>query len=202
MEVIALKVTKESRQLILFMSFGDGYLGGKYLSILHSKAQHDYLQWKRNLLIRNGIKCSPIRYKNNNGFDVYEFTTKSYNFISLYRKILYKPRKTIANRELLNKLTPLGIAIWYMDDGGLSKKKRNGVIHANDLMLNTHLTREENQIIIDYFKEVWDIQFTQVKNRGKYRLRCGTREARKFINIVAPFVSQIPSMKHKIDIKK
>ena len=41
-----------------------------------------------------------------------------------------------------------------MDDGGLSQKKRNGVIYANELMLNTGLQKDDNQIIIDYFKEV------------------------------------------------
>ena len=49
---------------------------------------------------------------------------------------------------MLNRLNALGIAIWYMDDGGLSQKKRNGVVHANELMLNTGLSKENNQIII------------------------------------------------------
>lgn len=75
-------------------------------------------------------------------------------FMKMFRRILYKPNKRIAQRKLLNRLTPLGLAIWYMDDGGLSQKKRNGVIYANELMLNTWLQKDDNQIIIDYFKEV------------------------------------------------
>lgn len=78
-----------------------------------------------------------------------------------------------------------------MDDGGLSQKKRNGKVHANDLILNTHLSKEENQVIIDYFKEEWDIHFTQIKNKNRYRLRCGTREARKFISIVEPYIKTL-----------
>lgn len=38
-----------------------------------------------------------------------------------------------------------------MDDGCLFAKKRNGKIHAWELYLNTYLTDEKNQIIIDYF---------------------------------------------------
>ena len=109
--------------------------------------------------------------------------------------------KNIYNRKLLNRLSAIHVAIWYMDDGGLSQKKRNGTIQANDLMLNTHTIQENNQVIIDYFKQVWDVSFTQVKNKGHYRLRCGTKEARKFLNIVREFVSQVPSMAHKLNVK-
>jgi hypothetical protein len=198
---ITLKITDEARNLALSMLLGDGYIDRKNLFILHSDAQLDYLQWKRSLLIENGVECNPIHYKSNNGFDAYCFRTKPYHFFSLYKSILYKPNKIISNRNILNKLTPLGLAIWYMDDGGLSQLKRNGKVRANDLMLNTHLSKEDNQVIIDYFLDVWNIRFTQVKNRGKYRLRCGTKEARKFLTIVEQYVKQVPSMSHKTNIK-
>ena len=87
-----------------------------------------------------------------------------------------------------------------MDDGNLAKKKKNGKIHAYELYLNTFVSDEENQTIIDYFKEVWNIKFSKVKNNGGYRLRCGTIEARKFINIIKEYV--LPSMQYKIDISK
>ncbi|MDH2363784.1 hypothetical protein [Priestia megaterium] len=196
-----MKTTKESRNTLLFMVLGDGWIG-RYLYILHSTKQLDYLEWKKKILSDHGIKTNTIRFKNNNGYPACSFTTKSYKFISLYRKVLYTPSKNIANRKLLNKLNPLGLAIWYMDDGGLSQKKRNGKVHANELILNTHLSKEDNQIIIDYFLETWNIKFSQVKNKGKYRLRCGTKQARKFIAIVEPYVKQVPSMQHKINIIK
>ena len=198
-----MKLTNEGRRLVIFMALGDGYVNRKgFLSIRHSESQKDYLEWKMKILRKNGIMTTEPYYVSNNGYGAYEMRTKSYKFIRLYRRILYGKSKNIANRKILNKLTPLGLAIWYMDDGGLAQKKRNGKVHANDLILNTMLSKEDNQIIIDYFKEVWNIQFTQVKNRGKYRLRCGTREARKFIEIVKPYVEQVESMSHKINIKE
>lgn len=183
------------------MSLGDGYLHNKngLLSIRHCLKQKDYLEWKRSLLSPS-IKCTELYRVDNNGYGAYELRTKSYKFIKLYRKILYKKGKFLS-RKVLDTLTPLGLAIWYMDDGGLSQKKRDGKIVANELMMNTHTSKENNQILIDYFKEVWDISFTQVKNRGLYRLRCGTKEARKFIGIVKPYVSQVKSMEHKLKVK-
>lgn len=197
-----MKTSKESRNLLLAMLFGDGSLNSKgYVSMRHCVAQKDYIEWKRELLI-GSISTTDCYYVDNNGYGSYELRTKTYKFLKQYRKIIYKSgKKDITDRRILNKLTPLGLAIWYMDDGGLSQKKRDGVVVANELMINTHLSREDNQKIIDYFRDVWDISFTQVKNRGLYRLRCGTAEARKFIKIVEPYVSEVPSMAHKMKLK-
>lgn len=199
-----MKTTKETRDLVVYMALGDGYINkAGYLSMRHCLEQEDYIWWKYNLL-KGKVSVVEPYYVSNNGYGSYEMRTHNARFIKLYRNIIYRRngKKDIANRKLLNKLTPLGLAIWYMDDGGLSQKKdKNGNIKANDLMINTHLSKEDNQVIIDYFSEVWDINFTQVKNRGHYRLRCGTKEARKFIKIVLPYVSQVPSMAHKVNVK-
>lgn len=186
-------------KLILFLTIGDGYISNKTFEILHCGKQLEYLKWKRNLLIKAGMDCSDIKFKNNGGFPAYRFRTKSYDWIMHFKEKFY-PRKNI-NIDLLKELNPLGLAIWYMDDGGLSQKKRNGNIIANDLMLNTGLSKDENQIIIDYFLEYWNIKFSQVKNNNCYRLRCGTKEARKFADIVKPYIKDIKCMHYKINIK-
>ena len=118
------------------------------------------------------------------------------------RKYIYSPKKDFANRKILNRLTPLGIYIWYLDGGSLLKiKNKDGNIRANILTLNTMLTKEQNQIIIDYFKEVWGVKFGQVKDHGKYRLQCGTKQARKFIAIIAPYKNEVKCMSYKFDVK-
>src|SRR5690606_24987750 len=110
-----MKLTSNGRQLVIFMTFGDGYLNKKgYLSVRHSLKQQDYSEWKKTILRKNGIRTTDVYEVSNNGYGGYEFRTSSYKFIRLYRKALYGKGKTIANRRLLNKLTPLGLAIWYM----------------------------------------------------------------------------------------
>ena len=198
-----MKILKEDRDLIISMIFGDGYLNPQgYLSIRHALKNKDYVEWKYQLL-KSKFNVTLPYYVSNNGYGAYELRTKTYRFIKLYRKVIYGTgRKKISNFKLLNKLTPLGLAIWYMDDGHLSQKKRDGKVHANTLYINTYISKEENQIIINYFKEKWNICFTQNHDKGFYRLRCGTKEARKFLDIVRPYVSQIPSMSHKLLIKE
>lgn len=198
-----MKTTKETRTAFLSVILGDGWITKTgSAEITHCSSQLDYLQWKRKYLVSKGVECGAIRPFNNSGFPAYRLYIKTTSYGKLYRKVLYKDGyKNIYRRKLLNKLNREHLAIWYMDDGGLSHKKRNGKIHANELFLNTHTTKENNQIIIDYFCDVWDISFTQVKNRGHYRIRCGTKEARKFLAVVQEYVSQVPCMIHKLNIK-
>lgn len=198
-----MKFTKTSRNAILSVILGDGHLttsGAVYIK--HCLAQLDYLTWKVKFLRSVGVKCNDPKIIDNSGYDgccTYVNTTK---WGKLLRRVIHgQGYKNIYNRKLLNRLDEIHIAIWYMDDGGLSQKKHKGVVHANELFLNTHTTKENNQVIIDYFYDRWGVKFGQVKNKNHYRLRCGTIEARKFLNIVREYVSQVPSMSHKLNIK-
>ena len=70
------------------------------------------------------------------------------------------------------------------------------------IKISTCEPKEEVQIIIDYFKEVWGINFYMFhegKKEDSYSLCCGTKEGMKFIDIVKPYVEQVESMKHKIE---
>lgn len=184
--------------LIAEMTIGDGHIQHKSLNMLHCERQYEYLMWKRNILLENGIDCGKMRRFDNNGFLAYSFNTKSYDWIGELRKRIYTPTKKYSI-NILKEFDSLGLAIWYFDDGCLSQKKKNGKIHANDLILNTGLQKEENQVYIDYFKNYWDIYFTQVKNHNCYRLRCGTKEAKKYIDIIKDY--NVPCMSYKTAIK-
>ena len=196
------KIEKQGRKLVLAMALGDGNINSRgYLQIRHCLKQREYLEWKQQLLRQAGINTTDVYDVNNHGYGGVELRTYCHDFVKVYRKLLYKPHKIIAQRNVLNKLDPLGIAIWYMDDGGLTIRRKNGKICSFQIMINTCVSKEENDVIIQYFKERWDINFYSCKNRGRYSLVCGTREGRKFLKIVTPFVQQVPCMLYKINIK-
>lgn len=198
-----MKKTVISRNAILGVILGDGHVSKDgSVSVLHTTKNLDYLEWKLKYLRDSGVKCCEIRHIDNNGFPGACFRVSSTRWGKFLRKFLYSSGgKNFYKRKLLNRLDPVHIAIWYMDDGSLSQKKRNGIVHANDLTISTYTTKENNQIIIDYFYEVYGVKFSQRKNKNAYLLRCGTKEARKFLDIVRVYVEQVPSMAHKLHIK-
>ena len=202
------KITKESRNLLIGMLLGDGtILNNNVFKLAHCEQQLDYLEWKIKQLndagIRNcGVKTYTSSCGYNKGKTVYYTQLNIIPFIKVLRRVFYKPTKKIGNRKLLNRLDTKGIAIWYMDDGHINiRKDKNGRPMGFYIKIATCLPKDELQVIIDYFKEVWDVSFYMFhegKKEDSYSLCCGTKEGLKFIEIVKPYVLQVPSMIHKI----
>ena len=201
------KITKESRNLLIALLLGDGTISNNNVfKLSHCKEQRDYLEWKIEQLKEAGLRNNGLKeHVSVNGYNigkkVYYTQLNIIPFIKVLRRVFYKPYKKLGNRKLLNRLDAKGIAIWYMDDGHINYRKTNGKVHGFYIKIATCIPKEELQIIIDYFKEVWDIEFYMFhegKKENSYSLCCGTKEGIKFINIVKPYVEQVPSMIHKI----
>lgn len=202
------KITKESRNLLIALLLGDGTIcNNNVFKLAHAEQQKDYLEWKIKQLnyagIRNnGLKTYVKTCGYNTGVNVYYTQLNIIPFIKVLRRIFYKPKKVLGNRKLLNRLDARGIAIWYMDDGHINiRKDKDGRPMGFYIKIATCLPKNELQIIIDYFKEVWDVNFYMFhegKKEDSFSLCCGTKEGLKFINIIKKYVLQVPSMVHKI----
>lgn len=201
------KITKESRNLLIGMLLGDGTISNNNVfKIAHAESQKDYLEWKIKQLNEFGIRNNGIKsYIKTKGYTinvpVYYTQLNTIPFIKVLRRVCYKEKKIIGNRKLLNRLGAREIAIWYMDDGHINIRKDKGRPCGFYIRISTCEPKNEVQIIIDYFREVWDINFYMFhegKQKDSYSLCCGTKEGLKFIELVKPYVSQVPSMIHKI----
>lgn len=201
------KFNKESRNLLIALLLGDGTINNNFVfKITHCDKQKDYLEWKIRQLKDSGIRNSGIKsYIKTKGFNagvpVFYTQLNIVPFIKVLRRVVYKDKKVIGNRKLLNRLDERGIAIWFMDDGHINIRKTNNKVHGFYIKISTCEPKEEVQVIIDYFKEVWNINFYMFhegKKKDSYSLCCGTKEGLKFIDIVKPYVLQVPSMKYKI----
>ena len=201
------KITKESRNLLIGMLLGDGTIcSNNVYKLCHSIEQEDYLKWKIKLLNENGVRNNGLKYYTSScGYNIGK--TVCYTqlniipFIKVLRRVCYKGKKIVGNRKLLNRLSAQEIAIWYMDDGHINIRVNHGKPCGFYIKISTCEPKSEVQTIIDYFREVWNINFYMIhegKKEDSYSLCCGTKEGLKFIDIIKPYVSQVPSMIHKI----
>ena len=202
------KFNKDSRNLLIAMLLGDGSISNNYVfKVAHAESQKDYLEWKIKQLNENGIRNNGIKsYIKTSGYTtgtpVYYTQLNIVPFIKVLRRVVYKDGKVIGNRKLLNRITPMGVAIWYMYDGHINiRRGKEGQVHGFYIKISTCRPKKEVQVIIDYFKEVWSINFYMFhegRKKDSYSICCGTKEGLKFIELVKPYVQQIPSMLHKI----
>lgn len=199
------KKNKDSRNLLIALLLGDGSISAiNNFRLAHCIQQRSYLDWKVKQLRDAGIKCADVKiYISSNGYNVGKEVVytrlQTTKFTKVLRRVLYRPKKDIANRKLLNRIDARGLAIWYMDDGCINHRTTKGKVHGFYVRMSTCLPKDKCQVLIDYFREVWNINFyTFSEGRGTYSLCCGTKEAIKFIDIVKPYVSQVPEMLYKV----
>lgn len=206
-------MNKNDRALLLGMLLGDGCLKAKphilqdgsktfyYEYVLcHSTKQEDYLTYKRDLFHSIvGGKLPRLSYHNGKLGNSVRFSRCHRSFRFLHRHLYAKNFTKTITRRVLNCLTPEAIAIWFMDDGGLKPSyNRLGQISSCQTTLSTYCSAEQADIIIDYFREVWNIEWKRRlhKKSNSYYLILSTTEGKKFERLVSPHI--IPSMSYKI----
>lgn len=172
--------------------------------IAHGPNQLQYLEHKRKKLhsIIGGkeLKISEgfTNLSNGKRYNTYRISRCHKYFRLLHRWAYTNAGKKYFSRNLLDKLSPEGVAYWYMDDGGVSKNVNNGKITSVECRLFTYCSEIEADTIIQYFKEVYNIQWKKrfYRTNGSWLLACNTKESKKFETLIKPYV--IDSMKYKL----
>lgn len=203
---IVAKISKEKKSLLIAMLLGDGTISSNYVfKLSHSEAQREFLEWKLKLLKDLNIKTNGVKeYISscgyNKGYKVLYSQLSINPTIKALRRSVYIPKKTIT-RKLLNWLDAKGLAIWYMDDGCINintSKQRSSIQHT--IKIATCVSEETFNIIITYFIEVWGINFRKFKEgKNTYSIVSSSeKDYIKFVNIVKPYIEQVPSLLYKI----
>ena len=164
------------------------------------KGSKEYVDWLYDKL-ESVCSRQPYYRLVKSGFDdksyeQYYLNSKCLPYFSHLRRIVfYKDGRKKVNQKILSKLTPIGLACWYMDDGSLLKTKDNRRL----LLYTMGFSKKENNIIRDYFQRKWKITFEITESRGKIYLRANIKNALKFIKLIKPYLSEVKCMAHKMD---
>ena|SRR3989344_959741 len=200
-------LSDRSKEVILGSILGDGslkihkpYKNARF-SFRHSIGQKDYFFWKANQLKEissdsyywvqkaDGLGGEKIRYQSL----ALESLTDLYHLTHEHDKLVIK-------RKWLNLLTPLSLAIWWLDDGSLIVNSRRGVLCTDPF------SYEDQKILARYLYIVWGIRVTIAKTirehdgrkREYYRLWIrSSEELKKLMRIILPYV-KVASMLPKV----
>lgn len=197
--------TQKLSGLVVGTVLGDGNINKNgTITIDHSEVQRSYVEWKHEGFRDLGVLASTskisqvVRTDKRTGTKTYScrFFTKA--VYKEERQLFYPEGKKRVPPELGEMLDPLGLAVWFMDDGG-----RGGNTEFGLVIDVSSFTEEDQSILQDVLLTNFHLQ-TSLQNFG--RSRTGT-QARKlyvkkesgfdFYAIVDPYV--IPSMRWKLD---
>lgn len=169
------------KQIILGTLLGDATIGklqGRrkthVISWEHSKDQKEYALWKAEKSLNNYSVYERDRLDNrtNNTYSSVTIYSRVDNY-SKYRELFYPFGTKEVSNLILEMLSPLAIAVWFMDDGNLYYNGNN--CHLT-LSINGFNEQSKNNII-NYFKNKYDINFKL--HRKAIRLT-SVKEVQKF----------------------
>ena len=218
-----MKLTEKDKSILIGLLLGDGYIDDKgRIEVEHGEKQKDYCIFKAKLLhsvcggrdikvheyVRNRSILKDRKQFKESTFITYSFKKQSQSFIPIRIMLYGKDRKKRITQEVLDLLTPEAIALWWMDDGCLTKKYtyQNGEKKHCGYMLRlcTYLPKEQNELIRQYFMDKYDMVWNVVKADGakddtQWMLRCGSNEGKRFLNIIREYIEKnVPSLAYKV----
>lgn len=192
---------EEIRGAIIGMVLGDGSLAlngrsiNAHMDFAHSSKQREYAVWKAEMLknltsvrITDGFATAKGKE-----YPKVRVITKTHpTYTHLHKRFYHNGRKTI-DQFLMEHLTPLGLALWYQDDGNLKN-------HENYLtpMLETNCFNVvEHAVMTKALADKFHIEFRANHLNAKYlMLRLRRKDRERFFDIIRDYIH--PTMAYKI----
>ncbi|MET8798992.1 intein-containing recombinase RecA [Nocardia sp. NPDC004568] len=192
-------------QVVLGSLMGDGNLSpnrrnrnGVRFRMGHGSRQHEYLDWKAGLL-GNIEHSSRI---NDKGAKFVDFTPLP-ELAELQRAVYLGDGKKFFSEEFLKALTPLALAIWYMDDGSFTVRSKGvqqrtaGGSGRIEICVEA-MSEGSRTRLRDYLRDAYglDVRLRAAGSAGKAVLVFTAAATAEFQELVAPFMA--PSMEYKL----
>jgi recombination protein RecA len=161
----------------------------------HGSKQAIYADWKASLF--SNIVHS--RTTNDKGAVFYDFTPMT-ELIGL-RQSVYVEGKKQFDEDFFKQLTPLSLAIWYMDDGCLTVRSKGlqartvGGSGRIDICVQA-MDAITRQRLVNYLRDTWSIVPVLRERAGKAVLVFDRLATDQLQSLVAPYVH--PSMAYKL----
>lgn len=198
-----LVLTERQRAVLVGTLLGDGHLetkdhGRTYrLKIEHSLKQRDYVHWKY-LEFQSLVRTPPqqrdrlVELKGNRAmYSKFWFNTLSLGTFRFYAQQFYRGRKRIVPRLIRRWLTPLALAVWYMDDGSIKSAAHRTVF------LNTHAFGPlDVQRLQQVLFQQYGVGTTLREQPEGTQIYVGSGTVDVFLRTIEPFM--LPSMRYKL----
>lgn len=206
-----------AKKVLLGTMFGDGCLvsskygtGNAYFVMNHGIDQTEYVLWKMQMLepvtggfnVRMFQRTGKGEWSTKAKIHVWSLTNKYLGHIFddyyNYNGDGCNWRFTkVVRLNVLRRLTPESLAVWFMDDGYLGKSK--STIYAK--LATNGFTFEENVVISQYMNDVWGLGFKPTQHvSGSWSQYADTESTKRFIELIQPHMCS--SMMYKIDPSK
>jgi recombination protein RecA len=163
----------------------------------HGPRQVDYADWKASLF--GNVESS--RFIRKDGVVTYDF--QPLPELAELRQSVYVDGKKVLDDDYLKGLTPLSLALWYMDDACFTVRSKGvqarteGGSGRVDICVEAMEAKTRDRLV-SYLADTWNLRAKLISSgsTAKAVLQFPTKESEKLQALIAPFVH--PSMGYKL----
>jgi recombination protein RecA len=161
----------------------------------HGIRQTEYADWKASLFANIGSS----RTTNARGAVFHDLPPLVE--LAELREAVYIAGKKFLSEDYLKQLTPLSVAVWYMDDGTFASRAKGVQVRTRDGSGRSEICIQaieptSRERLVRYLGDTWGIFPKLIDRAGKAVLEFPKDETAKLHALVAPYVH--PSMDYKL----
>ena len=196
--MLKLNISSRQKQIIVGKLLGDGHLETTNdityrLKFEHSYNQKDYVDWLYEELRELASSEPKIKLQTVNGkvYRKYWFNSPYSPSLRFYAAQFYRGKIKVVPKLIKRWLTPLALAVWFMDDGSIKSHECRG------RLINTQSFKDEDlKYLQEALREKFQINTVlRIQKEGK-QLYIPAAEHEKLVKVIGADV--LPSMYYKL----
>lgn len=192
---------KEIDYSLFGIFLGDGYVDRNrrnQMAIKHSQQQREYIESIRNCLIENHRQVSSINTLGSGQvFMRSHITARHWNHNRAWKSTGVK----YPSKYMLDRLTPLGLAWLWCDDGSFRINSSSGSRQGR-LAVCSFTVKEVDKMMDSFTKNFGITGIRQTQQRGYPMMSFNSTGMRQLVDTVLPIMEYIPpSMRYKFDLQ-
>jgi len=190
----------EFKGAVIGMCLGDGHLripkGGinAQYSTTHCKKQKDYMLYKIEMLEYLTSCWSKEGSSSLNGkiFENFKMQTKSHPFYTKLMDHLYFDKRRTVDEHVMKCITPLGLALWYQDDGTL----RQNDDFLVPVIYTYAYSKTEVEMMCRMLQKKFGLQWRCNQHDKYFAMRLRRSDRKPFYDLIRQYIH--PTMEYKI----
>lgn len=183
-------ITPEQHQILIGTLLGDGSLTKRHtntrIDFAHTTKQKEWFLWKFEKLkpfVWDYKERIYTKERYNSPINEIRAKSRVHPLLNPYYVAFYSNGKKVIPRELVQQMNPLGLAVWFMDDGSKTQLCTNS------------FTSEDLKWLQNFLYKKFRVNLTVMKSGALY---IPVSERKVLSLIIEPYI--IPSMQYKLSL--
>lgn len=147
-------------------------------------------------------------YTDKNGVnhqDYYQLNASGAEYFKKLNKIFYPDGKKVYPSGTVSKLTPIGFAMWYADDGTtvlVGKNDTTGSARSRRIQIcsDGFAPKENLEIQKELIEKGYDTKIINRNRKNQFRVQIATKVGQLFLIEIEPFFHNFPELLYKMDM--